>query len=91
MVLANTGETESLERSSHGETERQHSTKVLMLGALGVVYGDIGTSPIYAFREALHASSSSVARHDVLGVLSRSNMSLSCSGPTTRARAARCR
>lgn len=26
------------------------STKVLMLGALGVVYGDIGTSPIYAFQ-----------------------------------------
>ena len=24
----------------------------LTLGALGVVYGDIGTSPIYAFREA---------------------------------------
>ncbi|MDX8519471.1 potassium transporter Kup [Mesorhizobium dulcispinae] len=70
MVLANTGETESLERSGHAEAERQHSTKVLMLGALGVVYGDIGTSPIYAFREALHASSSSVARHDVLGVLS---------------------
>ncbi|MDX8532189.1 potassium transporter Kup [Mesorhizobium sp. VK25A] len=70
MVLANASETESLERSGHAETERQHSTKVLMLGALGVVYGDIGTSPIYAFREALHASSNSVARHDVLGVLS---------------------
>ncbi|AZO37670.1 potassium transporter Kup [Mesorhizobium sp. M2A.F.Ca.ET.037.01.1.1] len=70
MVLANASETESLERSGHAETERQHSTKVLMLGALGVVYGDIGTSPIYAFREALHASSSSVARNDVLGVLS---------------------
>ncbi|MBZ9858200.1 potassium transporter Kup [Mesorhizobium sp. CA12] len=70
MVLANASETESLERSGQAETERQHSTKVLMLGALGVVYGDIGTSPIYAFREALHASSSSVARHDVLGVLS---------------------
>ncbi|MBI4049111.1 MAG: KUP/HAK/KT family potassium transporter, partial [Devosia nanyangense] len=27
---------------------------VLILGALGVVYGDIGTSPLYAFREALH-------------------------------------
>ena len=26
-----------------------HNTKILMLGALGVVYGDIGTSPIYAF------------------------------------------
>ncbi|TPL03346.1 MULTISPECIES: potassium transporter Kup [unclassified Mesorhizobium] len=70
MVLANASGTESLERSGHAETERQHSTKVLMLGALGVVYGDIGTSPIYAFREALHASSNSVARHDVLGVLS---------------------
>ncbi|RWL46574.1 MAG: potassium transporter Kup [Mesorhizobium sp.] len=70
MVLANAGETESLERAGHAENERQHSTKVLMLGALGVVYGDIGTSPIYAFREALHASSSSVARNDVLGVLS---------------------
>ena len=26
---------------------------LLVLGALGVVYGDIGTSPIYAFRQAL--------------------------------------
>jgi len=24
----------------------------LVLGALGVVYGDIGTSPLYAFKEA---------------------------------------
>lgn len=24
----------------------------LMLAALGVVYGDIGTSPLYAFKEA---------------------------------------
>ncbi|WFP60204.1 MULTISPECIES: potassium transporter Kup [unclassified Mesorhizobium] len=71
MVLANaSGESEILEHSHHAEAERQHSTKVLMLGALGVVYGDIGTSPIYAFREALHASSGAVARHDVLGVLS---------------------
>ena len=29
---------------------------LLVLGALGVVYGDIGTSPLYAFREALHAA-----------------------------------
>ena len=28
----------------------------LLLGALGVVFGDIGTSPIYAFREALRAA-----------------------------------
>ncbi|MER8389259.1 potassium transporter Kup [Mesorhizobium sp. M0166] len=70
MALANAGsEAEPIEQSSHSTVE-QHSTKVLMLGALGVVYGDIGTSPIYAFREALHASSGPVARNDVLGVLS---------------------
>ncbi len=27
-----------------------------MLGGIGVVYGDIGTSPLYAFREALVAA-----------------------------------
>jgi KUP system potassium uptake protein len=46
---------------------------VLLLGALGVVYGDIGTSPLYAFREALHVSTGSGAAFDqsnVLGLLS---------------------
>ena len=28
----------------------------LSLAAIGVVYGDIGTSPLYAFREAMKAS-----------------------------------
>ena len=28
----------------------------LTLGAIGVVYGDIGTSPLYAFREAVLAA-----------------------------------
>jgi KUP system potassium uptake protein len=44
----------------------------LMLGSVGVVYGDIGTSPLYAFREAVHAASGSgpVTRENVLGVLS---------------------
>jgi KUP system potassium uptake protein len=47
-------------------------TGVLMLGALGVVYGDIGTSPIYAMRGALIAASGSnvAERGDILGVLS---------------------
>ena len=72
MTLANAnngGETETVEQPAHPEIE-QHSTQVLMLGALGVVYGDIGTSPIYAFREALHASGEDVSRSDILGVLS---------------------
>ncbi|UVK52182.1 potassium transporter Kup [Mesorhizobium sp. AR02] len=70
MDLASRGsEAETVEPSSHSGAE-QHSTKVLMLGALGVVYGDIGTSPIYAFREALHASPGIATRAHVLGVLS---------------------
>ena len=40
----------------------------LTLGAMGVVYGDIGTSPIYAFNEAVHAGGDS--RASILGVLS---------------------
>ena len=40
----------------------------LLLGALGVVFGDIGTSPIYAFRELLKAAggASEAAEHVVL-------------------------
>ena len=45
---------------------------LLMLGALGVVYGDIGTSPIYALREALNAATGGAPAvpEQVLGVLS---------------------
>ena len=44
----------------------------LTLGAIGVVYGDIGTSPIYAFREAAMAAAGEapVAPDTVLGILS---------------------
>ena len=53
-----------------------HSTagfKALLLGSIGVVYGDIGTSPLYAFREAVMAAGGSpgaVTSQAVLGVLS---------------------
>lgn len=40
----------------------------LTLGALGVVFGDIGTSPLYTLRECLRGTL--VAPEDVLGVLS---------------------
>ncbi len=43
----------------------------LALGSVGVVYGDIGTSPLYAFREALHhTSSDGLTRSEVTGVVS---------------------
>src|SRR3954451_12659370 len=59
-----------------GESGPAHSPEqkvpLLMLGALGVVYGDIGTSPIYAVREALRAATGGApaAPEQVLGVLS---------------------
>ncbi len=37
---------------AHGRS----TVPALMLGALGVVYGDIGTSPLYAYREAVKAA-----------------------------------
>jgi KUP system potassium uptake protein len=44
----------------------------LTLGSIGVVYGDIGTSPLYAFREAATAAAGEgeVTREIVIGILS---------------------
>ena len=43
----------------------------LLLAVLGVVYGDIGTSPLYALKTALlHFAADGVTRDEVLGVLS---------------------
>ena len=53
----------------------QHSprgrTAALTLGAIGVVFGDIGTSPLYAFREALAQSAAGgIDATEIVGVLS---------------------
>lgn len=42
----------------------------LTLAALGVVYGDIGTSPLYALKEVFHAGHVPVSPDNILGVLS---------------------
>ena len=39
-----------------GRSEAHPGTLALSLGSVGVVYGDIGTSPLYAFREAVIAA-----------------------------------
>jgi KUP system potassium uptake protein len=43
---------------------------LLCLGALGVVFGDIGTSPLYTLKECLHASGEHPGELEVLGILS---------------------
>jgi KUP system potassium uptake protein len=44
---------------------------VLTIGALGVVYGDIGTSPLYALKQCFGGAHPMLPRHEtVLGVLS---------------------
>ncbi len=45
--------------------------RAVVLAALGVVFGDIGTSPLYALRESLGGAGTPVFNHlDLLGVLS---------------------
>jgi KUP system potassium uptake protein len=57
-------------------SQQQHSKRYLLtlsLGALGVVYGDIGTSPLYAFRECFspeHVHHLPVTPGNILGILS---------------------
>ena len=45
----------------------ENKTRVLALGALGVVFGDIGTSPLYAFKECLVYDASPAS---ICGILS---------------------
>jgi KUP system potassium uptake protein len=43
----------------------------LALGSVGVVFGDIGTSPLYAFRESIrHASGDGLSRDEIIGTVS---------------------
>jgi KUP system potassium uptake protein len=68
---------QAAEHQAHGEPKTPQDLLKLALGALGVVYGDIGTSPLYALREcfAPHDPSQkaldiAVSEPNVLGILS---------------------
>jgi KUP system potassium uptake protein len=60
--------------SNDAHTERRAGTAFwgLTLGSIGVVYGDIGTSPLYAMREAVLASGATATASSeiILGILS---------------------
>src|SRR5271169_2437357 len=64
---------ETTAANGHGEVHSTASLKALLIGSIGVVYGDIGTSPLYALREAVVAASGPSGTVDpqaVLGVVS---------------------
>lgn len=61
---------DSAEDAAH-KAKSKSALAMLTLGALGIVYGDIGTSPLYAFKEGFHGDygfASSPA--NILGMLS---------------------
>ncbi len=57
--------------ATHQASHEKSSLPLLTLGAIGVVYGDIGTSPIYAFRQATHVRPGAASTDiEILGLLS---------------------
>jgi KUP system potassium uptake protein len=60
----------SMQTESHGKDPRQLAKSGLALGALGVVFGDIGTSPLYALRESIRHLPEADRVIGVLGILS---------------------
>ena len=64
--------------TSHSATGVRPKLPLLALGALGVVYGDIGTSPLYAMRETFESPHHELAFNEanILGVLSLITWSL---------------
>ncbi|MDF3047656.1 MAG: potassium transport protein Kup [Candidatus Midichloriaceae bacterium] len=51
---------------------KQHDEdfKKMLIGAIGVVYGDIGTSPLYALKSCFTIASLSVIENNILGIIS---------------------
>src|SRR2546429_9199669 len=48
---------ETAASNGHGDSHSTAGFGALTLGSIGIVYGDIGTSPLYALREAVTAAS----------------------------------
>ena len=71
--LAGAPPLETLSRADGGDHASAKGRKlpVLMLGALGVVFGDIGTSPLYALKATVLATEGGLPNHvAVMGSLS---------------------
>jgi KUP system potassium uptake protein len=55
----------------HDHGVKKAGTFGLAVGSVGVVYGDIGTSPLYALKESIHhAAKDGLLRDEVIGIVS---------------------
>src|ERR1700710_1234454 len=60
-------------RAAEPDTHHRTSLGILTIGALGVVFGDIGTSPLYALRESFHEHAGHapvVDTENIIGIIS---------------------
>ena len=69
MAPAETSQTQTSPGGDPGKPTVHPAGAALIVGALGVVFGDIGTSPLYAIRESFQHGLTPTPEH-VLGVLS---------------------
>ncbi|GLR83736.1 potassium transporter Kup [Bradyrhizobium iriomotense] len=60
---------ETVAANGHADAHTTAGFGALTLGSIGVVYGDIGTSPLYAFREAVTAASGAEGAPTTVAVL----------------------
>src|ERR1039457_2175473 len=60
----------STSSENHSKSVHHGGLGLLALGSLGVVFGDIGTSPLYTFQECVGPHGASATPENVLGVLS---------------------
>src|SRR3546814_17326853 len=62
--------------ANHHPAEPGRTRLALTLGALGIVFADIGTSPIFAFRDVLGQMGGRIGGDAIMGVLSLAMWSL---------------
>ena len=61
----------AIDPQNAGRDQLKPGLTALTIGAIGVVFGDIGTSPLYAFREAIGLTAGNgIDASEILGVLS---------------------
>jgi KUP system potassium uptake protein len=69
-VSSTAAATEPKTQPKQGSQAKRGASAGLTLAALGVVYGDIGTSPLYALKEVFHGGHVPLTQASILGVLS---------------------